>query len=156
MNRVQRAAIVAGALLGSSAAPACELLLSEHRSGRELARLALSPEAPSARIDFTHSVLNTPVSDVYVWRADASGWRAHLVEERYVGDGYGLPNAAGPGERLQRDGDGWRLTLDRVVHPLVVPPVQAMRVTVGERAPVPLHTLSRHSIELRATGCPLP
>ncbi len=133
----------------------CELVLAEHRSGRELVRLPLDPALPAARIAFTHSVLGTPVSDHYVWRADAGQWRAHLVEERFEGDGYGLPHAAGPGESLSRDGEGWRLRLDRIVHPLVVLPLpaQEMRIVVGERPALPLGSLSRHSIEMHAQNC---
>jgi hypothetical protein len=145
--------MAAGALLLAAAAPACELMLVEHRTGRPLMGLPLDPIRPRATVAFTHSVLGTPVSDRYEWRAAAPAWRAHLVEERFEGEGYGLPNAAGAGESLVRDGAGWRLALDRVVHPLVVPPVQGMRVSVGEGAPVLLESLSRQSIELRAVHC---
>jgi hypothetical protein len=146
---------MACALLGAASAPACELVLSEHRSARELFRLPLDAAAPQAQIRFTHSVLGTPVADRYVWRADAQGWRAHLVEERFEGDGYGLPNAAGPGETLQRDGNGWRLRLDRVVQPLVVLPLpeQRMRIVVAGREPLLLGALSDKSIEIRARHC---
>jgi len=155
----RRAAALAGALLSimatTTAAPACELVLAEHRSGRALARLPLDAAQPSAQIAFTHSVLGTPVSDRYVWRADGAQWRAHLVEEHFEGDGYGLPNAAAPGEMLTRDGDGWRLQLDRVVDPLVVLPLpaQQMRVVIGERSAVLLGSLSRVSIAMRAENC---
>ncbi len=154
MSGVQRAAAWACALLPlASATPACELVLSEHRSERALLRLPLDPARPAATVAFTHSVLGTPVADRYEWRADARVWRAHLVEERFEGEGYGLPNAAAAGETLQRDGAGWRLTLDRTVHPLVLPPVQGMRVFVGERPAVALNTLSHQSIELRVERC---
>ena len=205
MNPWQRAALGAGALLvAAAAAPACELVLSEHRSARELARLPLNAQAPAARIAFTHSVLGTPVADEYVWRAARAGssdgvegadggvsppgadspvgalgadspvgalsaegsrrpsrppiWRAHLVEERFEGEGYGLPYAAAAGELLTRDGPGWRLRLDRLVHPLVVRPLpsQAMRVSVGSGAPLHLATLSRNAIELRVEHCRAP
>jgi len=145
--------LTAGALLLVGPAPACELMLVEHRSERVLLSLPLDPVRPTATVAFTHSVLGTPVADRYDWRAAMPVWRAHLVEERFQGEGYGLPNAAGPGESLVRDGDGWRLRLDRLVHPLVVPPVQGMRVSVGERRAVRLSDLSSHSIELRAEGC---
>jgi hypothetical protein len=155
----QRAAVVACALLvaAAPAAIACELVLTEHRSERPLAHLALDPVRPAARIAFTHSVLGTPVIDHYEWRRHAGQWRAHLVQEHYQGDGYGLPNAAGPGETLVRDGDGWRLYLDRVVHPMVVLPLpsQSMRVSIGEQ-PLLLGSLSSRSIEFRARDCPAP
>lgn len=155
MTSAQRAALMACALL-TGAAGACELVLSEHRSARELARLPLAPAQPSAQIAFTHSVLGTPVSDRYVWRSQGSEWRAHLIEERFEGAGYGLPHTAGPGETLTRDGDAWRLQLDRVVHPLVVLPLpsQQMRVIVGDRPAVHLGTLSAQSIQMRAVNCP--
>ena len=155
MTPAQRAALVACALL-SGGAGACELVLSEHRNARELARLPLAPALPSAQIAFTHSVLGTPVSDRYVWRSHGNAWRAHLVEERFEGAGYGLPHAAGPGETLTREGDAWRLQLDRVVHPLVVLPLpsQQMRVVVGDGPALLLGTLSARSIQIQAVNCP--
>ena len=140
---------------------ACELVLAGSRSGRELARLPLQASAPAARIAFTHSVLGTGVTDHYSWRFDDGQWRAHLVEERFEGQGYGLPHAAGPGETLTREGDIWRLRLDRVVHPLLVLPLPAlgMRVLIEGRAPLLLGTLATtggESISLRAQACSNP
>lgn len=157
--RRQRGAVMAAALLvAAAAADGCELVLTEHRSERPLARLALDPSRPAARIAFTHSVLGTPVVDHYEWRLHQGRWRAHLVQEHFEGDGYGLPNAAGPGERMVRDGNGWRLHLDRVVDPLVVLPLpsQAMRVSIGDWPALPLASLSMRSIEFRARDCPSP
>ncbi|WP_418315624.1 DUF1850 domain-containing protein [Piscinibacter sakaiensis] len=157
MSLLQRAALSAGALLMmtmSAGVAACELLLAEHRSGRPLARLALDPQRPTATVAFTHSVLGTPVSDRYEWRHEGPASRAHLVEERFEGDGYGLPNAAGPGQTLTRDGAGWRLQLDRVVDPLVLPPVQQMRVLIDGQQPLLLSSLTNKSVALRAEGCP--
>jgi hypothetical protein len=153
----QRAAIAACALLVGPAS-ACELVLLEHRSGRGLATLPLDPAAPSAEIAFTHSVLGTPVVDRYEWRADDGRWRAHLIEERFEGEGYGLPAAAAEGESMVRDGRGWRLRLDRVVHPLVVRPLPAlqMRVVVEGRPVLMLGGLAPGAIELRADGCRSP
>jgi hypothetical protein len=156
---LRRGAVSACALLvsapASTMAHECELVLAEHRSGRELVRLPFEGASPAARIAFTHSVLGTPVVDRYVWRHDAGQWRAHLVEERFEGDGYGLPNAAGPGETLTRDGNGWRLRLDRVVDPLVVRPLpeQQMRVVIGERPALLLGSLSRASVSFHVEGC---
>ena len=158
MTPARRLAIVAWALCTAAAAPACELVLAEHRSGRELLRLSLPGSVAEAEIAFMHSVLETPVADRYVWRQDAGVWRAHLVEERYEGDGYGLPNAAGPGETLVRAGNGWRLGLDRVVDPLVVLPLpaQRMRLRLADGTTVLLGTLSRASIDFRVHGCAAP
>ncbi len=171
MSPRQRAAALACALLLPALMPAltpasaCTLVLAEHRSARELLRLPLDPSAPEVRVSFTHSVLGTPVEDRYRFRPDAEGWRAHLIEERWAGEGYGLPIAAGPGETLERDGEGWRLTLDRRVHPLVVRPLPAQRMRVqagvrpgrnnGSPAPLLLGTLSPHAIEMRVEDCPL-
>ena len=68
------------------------------------------------------------------------------------------PPAAGPGERLVRDGAGWRLLLDRVVNPLVVLPLpaQSMRVVLPNGREILLGHLSPKSIEIRAENCPLP
>ncbi|MEO6363156.1 MAG: DUF1850 domain-containing protein [Caldimonas sp.] len=155
MSRGQHAAVLAGVLVASGSAAACELVLTEFRSGRELARLPLDSRSPAARIAFTHSVLGTPVADHYIWRHDAGAWRAHLVEEHYEGEGYGLPNAAAPGETLVRDGAGWRLSLDRVVDPLVVVPLSAqrMRVATDGNGTVLLASLTRASVALGVSGC---
>lgn len=157
MWRRSTAWVAPALLFATTAACACELVLTEHRSDRPLARLPLDPALPAARIAFTHSVLGTPVVDHYEWRVDAGQWRAHMVQEHFEGDGYGLPNAAGPGETMTRDGDGWRLRLDRVVHPLVVLPLpsQAMRILIGERPAVLLGSLSNKSIDMRADDCPV-
>jgi len=145
-------------LFAPSTAQACELVLTEHRTGRPLVRLALNPAQPAADVAFTHSVLGTPVLDRYVWRLDPQGWRAHLVEERFEGEGYGLPSAAGPGERLLRDGPGWRLQLDRLVDPFVILPLpaQSMRLVLADQRVVLLGQLSQKSIEIRAENCPPP
>ncbi|MEO8281725.1 MAG: DUF1850 domain-containing protein [Ideonella sp.] len=148
--RPAAAAAAACALLNLSAAAACDLVLTEHRSGHELARLPLDQQTPAATVSFTHSVLGTPVVDHYEWQDG----KAHLVEERFEGDGYGLPNAAGSGQTMTRDGAGWRLHLDRIVDPLVMQPVQGMRVTIAGQAPLLLKSLgSSGSIALRAQGC---
>ena len=151
-------ALVACAWAAPGAAPACELVLTEHRSGRALARLPLDPAQPAADVAFTHSVLGTPVLDRYVWRAGPLGWRAHLVEERFEGEGYGLPSSAGPGETLVRDGKGWRLYLDRLVDPLVVAPLpaQSMRLVMQDNTEILLGSLSQQSVEIRAQHCPNP
>ncbi len=154
------AAAATCALLAASAT-ACELVLTGHRSGLELARLPLDASAPGARNAFTHSVLGTGVTDRYIWRPDGGQWRAHLVEERFEGQGYGLPHAAGPGETLTREGDQWRLQLDRVVHPLLVLPLPAlhMRVLTAGRAPVLLGQLGAvggESIDIRVDRCAHP
>lgn len=149
MNAARLAAWAASAVVMASGASACELVLSEHRSGIELRRLALDPAAPELRIAFEHSVLGTTVTDRYRFAP-----QAHLVEERFDGEGYGLPHAAGPGEHLQRDGQGWRLRLDRVVHPLVVRPLpqQRMRLLLGDREWL-LGAFSTQAIELKVQGC---
>jgi hypothetical protein len=143
-------------LLLAAAAPsasACELVLLEHRSGRELQRVPLDAAEPAVRVAFEHSVLGTPVVDRYLFKP-----RAVLVEERFEGSGYGLPHGAGPGERLVRDRaenrDGWRLELQRTVHPLVVRPLpaQRMRLLLPD-GPLLLASLSIDAIELQARGC---
>lgn len=143
------AAISAGTVAGTPAA-SCELVLAEHRSGRELMRVPLDAARPEARIAFEHSVLGTTVVDRYEFRP-----RPVLVEERFDGAGYGLPHAAAAGERLERDGSAWRLVLQRAVEPLVVRPLPAqhMRLLLPD-GPLPLARLGSGPIELRAAGCP--
>lgn len=157
MTSLRRARRCGGALLAavSTCATAtphverCELVLTEHRSGRELQRLTLDPAQPSATIAFEHSVLGTTVLDTYAFRPHAV-----LVEERFDGTGYGLPHAAGPGERLVREGAGWRLELQRDVQPLVVRPLPAQNMRLLRAgAPLQLAALSTRAIEFRARGC---
>lgn len=137
---------------------ACELVLTEHRSGIFLMRLPLNSMLPAADIAFTHSVLGTPVLDRYVWRSEPQGWRAHLIEERFEGEGYGLPTQAAAGERFERYGSGSRLLLNRVVDPLVVLPLpaQSMRIVLPDQREFLLSHLSLKSIEMRAENCPVP
>jgi hypothetical protein len=138
-------------LTAGAAAHACEAVLREHRSGVELLRLPLEAAAPELRIAFEHSVLGTTVVDRYRFTP-----MPRLVEERFSGEGYGLPHAAGPGERLERDGTGWRLVLDRAVNPLVVRPLpqQRMRIVLAGRELV-LASLGARAVEITALGCPV-
>lgn len=143
-------------------AGACELVLSEHRSGQPLARLVLSESQPAFDIAFTHSVLGTPVLDRYRWHSAPDGGHAELVEEWFDGEGYGLPASAGTGETLSRvttpEGPRWRLQTSRTVHPLVVRPLpaQRMRVLVEGQAPLLLGALSTQAVLLQAENCKLP
>lgn len=145
----RRGAVLLGLALAGQAGVACELRLAEYRSGRELLRVPLA--APQLRVAFTHSVLGTPVEDRYHWRGGA--WR--LVEERFEGQGYGLPHAAGPGERLERDGKGWRLRLDRAVQPLLLrtPAVADVRIVLDDGRAWSLNGLTAGAIEVRPPSC---
>jgi hypothetical protein len=140
------------ALTGASTAASpggCELHLSEHRSGRELARVALDAQAPEIRIAFEHSVLGTTVIDRYRFTPAPL-----LVEEEFEGEGYGLPAAPGPGERLERVGQRQRLTLVRPVDPLVVRALAAPRMRLllpqGELL---LSSLGVPAVAIEALGC---
>lgn len=130
-------------------AAACEVVLREHRSERELWRGALDVQAPRLALTFVHSVLGTPVEDHY--RLQQGRWV--LVAERFEGLGYGLPHQAGPGEQLVRDGEGWWLRLQRPVWPLVVRPVQQVRLLRPGADPLELAALSQQAIELLPQGC---
>lgn len=138
---------------------ACELVLTEHRTGKLLKRLALTPGQLAFDIDFTHSVLGTPVTDRYVWRNTPEGGRAYLVEEWFDGDGYGLPHTAIAGETLRRvataSGERWRLQTNRPVDPLVVLSLlsQRMRVTVQGQRPVVLGELTTKAVLLKVQNC---
>ena len=137
--------------MATAQASACELVLSAHRSGAVLLRLPLDATAPELSIAFEHSVLGTTVIDRYRFAP-----QARLIEERFDGQGYGLPYAAGPGELLERAGDGWRLRLNRPVQPLVVRPLPAQHMRLllagGELL---LSKLSDQAIEIQAQGCPV-
>ncbi len=150
MIALGRTAAAVALLAFSTGVACCELVLTDHRSGVELTRLPLDAAAPAARIAFEHSVLGATVVDHYHFAPVA-----HLVEERFKGQGYGLPHTAGPGESLLRDGEGWRLLLNRVVQPLVVRPLpqQRMRLLLGQREWL-LGSISTQAIEFQALGCP--
>ncbi len=141
--------LTATLLTSAMPAAACELVLRAHRSGMVLQRLPLEAAAPELRIAFEHSVLGTTVTDRYRFTP-----QARLIEEQFEGQGYGLPYAAAAGEQLIRQGDGWRLQLDRLVQPLVVRPLAAQRMrlllTDGELL---LSKLSDQAIEIEASGC---
>jgi hypothetical protein len=140
---------VPGAVAREASVAGCTLLLAEHRSERELLRVGW-PER-SLRVSFVHSVLGTPVQDFYVWRDHA--WV--LVEERFEGQGYGLPHTAAAGERWAQDGPTTRLLLNRNVMPLVIRPLpsQDMRVQLDDGRQWRLADLSTQAIELQARGC---
>ncbi len=128
---------------------ACMLVLTEHRSRLALLRTPWAARALS--VHFVHSVLGTPVEDRYVWRD--KGW--HLVEERFEGQGYGLPHMAATGEQVLHDGSRTRLLLDRAVTPLVIRPLPAqhMRVRLDDGTEWRLGELTTHAIELSAEHC---
>jgi hypothetical protein len=151
LGRHAAALAVCLAACGSAlaAGAGCELVLREHRSGAELQRLPLDAQVQELAIAFEHSVLGTTVVDRYRFMPTA-----HLIEERYAGEGYGLPYAAGPGESLQRDGDGWVLRLNRPVHPLVVRtlPQQHMRLRLAGQEWL-LARWSTQAIEFTTSGC---
>ena len=140
---------VASPALASPPGGVCELRLSEHRSGRELARLPLDPSSPEIRIAFEHSVLGTTVIDRYLFTP-----RPVLVEEEFEGEGYGLPAAPGPGERLERVGNRQRLSLQRPVDPLVVRASVATRMRLlRPEGDLLLAHLGALSVALEAAGC---
>ncbi len=140
------------ALVAASACPAwaaCELVLLDHRSGRELQRLPLHALAPQAVIAFEHSVLGTTVSDHYQFTP-----QARLVREDFDGAGYGLPFAAEQDETLTHEMGRSTLRLNRLVHPLVVRPLpdQGMRLLLNGQVWL-LASFGTQAIELRAVGC---
>ena len=144
------ALVACSAAAGLSQVPgACELQLRDARSGRELQRLPLDPRAPEIRIAFEHSVLGTTVIDRYRFTPTPV-----LVEEEFEGEGYGLPAAPGPGERLERLGPRQRLSLHRPVDPLVVRALAAQRMRLllptGELL---LASLGAPSVAVEALAC---
>ena len=129
----------------------CQLVLEEPRQARELMRPMLDARQPEIRIAFVHSVLGTDVVDRYRFTP-----RPVLVEEEFAGQGYGLPDGPGPGERWQPLPDGRvRLSLHRPVDPLVVLalPSQRMRILHPD-GDLLLGRLGVTRVRLRAEGCP--
>ncbi len=136
---------------------ACELLVAEHRSEKPLHSFSLDMQRPQFAIAFEHSVLGTTVVDTYEVRVQQGQPQLWLVQERFRGQGYGLPDAAGPQEQLQRLGDDWLLSLNRLVDPLVIRPlpVTAMRLTVGSQTWLLADLAHNNTTALRfsARGC---
>lgn len=135
---------------------ACDLVVSEHRSGKEVLRWPSNTTPVRFEVSFTHSVLGTPVLDRYEFRFERGQWRAYLVEEIHEGQGYGLPyGATESGQQYERVGDGWRLTLNRLVDPLVQLPLpsQNIRLTMQDKS-VLFGDLSRRSLLIELRDCP--
>jgi len=133
----------------------CYLKLTEYRSGRELARLVMREQPVRFSVEFIHSVLGTRVSDRYEMRYVDGRWLAYLIEESFQGQGYGLPyGATSPGENFERVGDGWRLSMQRVVDPLVQLPIPEQKIDlVWPEGRVRLANLSKSSIQIILEGC---
>ena len=131
-------------------------------------------------------MLGTTVIDRYRFTP-----RPVLVEEEFEGEGYGLPAAAGQGERLQRlppaaaaaaqpgahsvahpgapsepsvvsrGGPRWRLSLNRLVDPLIVRALAEPRMRLlHEGGELLLASLGASAVAISASGCaaghPLP
>jgi hypothetical protein len=136
--------------------PSCQMTLTEHRTGRELARVPLDLAQLSFELRFVHSVLQTPVVDRYRWQRDAQGaWYAELQHETFEGHGYGLPHTASSGERLIAHEGGHRLVLARRVDPLVVRPLPmlGMQLQLDGAAALPLSPLTTQAIHVQLLGC---
>lgn len=136
----------------------CYLTLKEHRSDQLLAQWKMPDGPVRFSVEFIHSVLNTPVQDIYEMRAHHGQWRAHLVQEVFQGQGYGLPYAAtDSSETMIRDGETWRLTLDRVIDPFIQLPLPSQEITlVWGDSRVRLGDLSDRSVRITLQGCPTP
>lgn len=132
---------------GPAAALACTLVLRTHPQGGELARFNLA--TPLFAVSFTHSVLNTQVTDFY----EVRGAHVKLVAERFEGDGYGLPATAQPGERLEREGGGSVLHTQRQVDPLLVRASRMQRTTLHAGRTQLLADLYEGAILIRPEGC---
>ena len=133
----------------------CYLTLTQHRTGLALAKILMVHTPVRFSIEFTHSVLGTRVRDFYEMRLAEGRWQAHLIEERFEGQGYGLPYAATePGQRYERDANGWRLTLDRVIDPLVQLPLPEQKIDlVWPGGQLRIASLSQSSVLISLEGC---
>lgn len=136
-------------------AQACDLVLFEHRSGNEVLRWPVLKQPVKFDVSFTHSVLGTHVVDRYIFRDVEGKLKAFIVEELFEGQGYGLPyGATSSGEKFERTDQGWRLTMNRMIDPLVQLPLpsQNIRLTMGEQS-VLLGSLSKRSMLITTQQC---
>jgi hypothetical protein len=134
---------------------ACSLVLTEHRTDREVLRWPTTQQPVRFVVSFVHSVLQTPVADKYEFRHRNGRWQTYLIEETFQGQGYGLPySETSPGETFERTADGWRLSMNRLVDPLVQLPLpsQKVRLTMGS-ATILLADLSRQSMRIELQDC---
>lgn len=134
---------------------ACSLVLTEHRTDREVLRWPTTQQPVQFVVSFVHSVLQTPVADKYEFRYREGRWQTYLIEETFQGQGYGLPyGETSPGETFERTADGWRLSMNRLVDPLVQLPLpsQKVRLLMGS-ATVLLSDLSRQSMRIELQDC---
>ena len=136
-------------------AQACDLVLVEYRSGTEVLRWPVLKQPVQFSVSFTHSVLGTHVIDRYIFRQVDGTLKAFIVEESFEGQGYGLPyGATSPGETFKRTEQGWRLTMNRMIDPLVQLPLpsQNIRLTMDDRS-ILLGSLSKRSMLITTQHC---
>lgn len=134
---------------------ACTLVLTEHRTDREVLRWPTTQQPVQFVVSFVHSVLQTPVADKYEFRHRNGRWQSYLIEETFQGQGYGLPyGETSPGETFERTAEGWRLSMNRLIDPLVQLPLpsQKVRLTMGS-ATILLADLSRQSMRIALQDC---
>jgi len=134
---------------------ACDLVLFEHRSGKEVLRWSVLKQPIHFNVSFTHSVLGTHVVDRYVFRQLDGSLKAFIVEEAFEGQGYGLPyGATSPGEKFERTNEGWRLSMNRMIDPLVQLPLpsQNIRLSMDDRS-ILLGSLSKRSMLITTQKC---
>lgn len=134
---------------------ACELTLTEHRSGIEVLSLPVKERPIRFSVSFVHSVLQTPVEDFYEARYQDGRWKMYLVKELHQGQGYGLPYAAtASGESYVHTDKGWLLTMNRLVDPLVQLPLPSQRITLHfQNKSVLLGSLSKYSMRIEVRDC---
>ena len=94
--------------LADVAAAAC-LVITARPAGSVLTVLALPPAAPQFILAYIHSVTRTPIRETYVVEnLELSQTAIHFEQH-----GPGLPTGPATGETWQRDGTGWRVTMQR-------------------------------------------
>jgi len=137
-------------LAGLATATACELQISEPRSGRVLQTVALGP-AREVELSYLHSVTRTLVRETLA--LDKQGFVQQRIE--FSVPGPGLPTEALPGERFERRAEGFIYDQMRrrigVLH-MRVDPAQAQTL----RAAGTSHALTRWgatALRLAAEGC---
>ena len=142
-------------VLAPFAVHACDLVLAEHRSGKEVLRWPITERPIAFAVSFVHSVLHTPVRDSYEARQTDGRWKLYLVQETHEGQGYGLPyGATADGERYVRTEKGWQLTMNRLIDPLVQLPLPSQNITLHfEGRSALLGDLSTRSILIEVQNC---
>jgi len=139
-------ALLAGLAAATGVAGAC-LVLAPQPDGTALAQVPVPDDGAAFTLTYVHSVTRTPVIERY--RIDADTIVQFAIE--FEQHGPGLPTQADPGQRFERRGGRFVVTMQRRFDVIVmrVHADQQPRLDVGQRQ-FDLATWGNRALALRA------